>query len=405
MKTRRTYELIYAGTIFYLVAVPGSAFVSIKVLLMVLLSGATLIRLATFSIPRTYWIHAAFWLSYIMIWTVIGLINNDTTDALREAVAYFAFFIFVYCFIVGLRWVNGTFITKTLMVAVITYSILKFGILMGIFLGAFDPESVYWMAKEIAPGVVVSGFSGGAVPRITLANDYVLPMVLLLALVSYMKRMISKKIFGFFFVVVIIMIAGTLSRYLYLLSGIILMGYFSFYINKKRVFSFGVFALLLGLITVTIVFFQLGYNEKLYSRFWGHGAASSDAAKQSQIEPLISMIDSSKLIGSGFGLSMRNTGRGNKSSFQAEVQWLALTAKVGLIGIFTLLGVLVVYSKHLLLSVRTKSKVTVLLSAAWILWLLSGFFNPVMLLTTTSVNYVIFDMLSKLDSPLYADTQ
>lgn len=397
MSHRYTYQLVYGASVLFLVAVPGSALVAAKALLMLLLTAATGIRIISSGPPRVKLLHLLFWICFILMWTIVGIVNNDDVDALREGVAYLSFMLFVYCFVVGLQWISLHFLVRVLIAGVISYSALKFGVLLGVILGFIDPVEFYWWLNDVASGVDMSGFWEGGMPRITMANDYVLPMILLLVLIGYARREISGLLFWISFSAIILLIAVTISRYLYIFSAAVLFMFLLLHILNRRVFKLGMYVLFVGLVTVPMLLVQMGYADRILSRFGGADAASSDATKLSQVMPIINMIDSSKLIGHGFGLSMASAGRGDKSSFQAELQWLALTAKVGLAGLAVVLAALMFYTIHLLFFGKSDKRTKILLAVTWPLWLLAGFFNPVMLLTTTAVNYLIFHAISMND--------
>ena len=397
MNLNRIYQLIYGVSILFLVAIPGSALVEAKIFLMLFFFVATAIRLTLSSASKRKILHLLFWFCFILIWLLIGLLYNDEDAALREAAAYLSFLLFVYCFIVGWQWINQLFLVRVLITAMFCYGAIKFGALLGIVFGFIDPVTFFWWLDEVAPGVVMSGFWDGGVPRITMANDYVLPMILLLVLMGYARKEITGLLFWVSFASIFFLIAITLSRYLYLYSGMILCTFLFLYFLTRRVFRLGVFVLLIALSGAPVLLVQIGYGDRLASRFGGTDAASSNATKVSQANPIIDMIDSSKLIGQGFGLSMSSAGRGSKSTFQAELQWLAITAKIGFAGLAILLSAILFYTAQLMFFGKSDKKTKILLAVTWPFWLMAGFFNPVMLLTTTSVNYLIFYAISKND--------
>lgn len=398
MNYKHLYQSIYGASVFFLVVAPGSALVAIKALLMLLLFSATGVRLVSSGVAKGSLLHLLLWASFILVWLLIGIVNNNEVDALREAAAYFSFLLFVFCFIVGLQWVSRNVLIKVLVAGALCYGALKFGILLAVILGFINPVDLYWWLQDVASGIVMSGFWSGGIPRITMANDYVLPLILLMMLIEYAKQEISGWFFWISLTIIFMLIAITLSRYLYLFSALILCVFLILNFLKHRVFKIGVFVLLAGLIVVPVMLVEMGYAERLSSRFEGEDAASSDITKADQVSPLIDMIDSSKVIGHGFGLSMVKAGRGNKTSFQAELQWFSLTAKVGFVGLGIIFSALALYSANLLFYVLD-FRIKILLATAWLLWLLAGFFNPVMLLATTSVNYLIFYAASLTGKP------
>lgn len=377
-------------------AVPGSALIAVKAILMLLLFAATIQRFISAGILREWLLQLLFWICFILVWLLVGIINNDTADSMREAAAYFSFLLFIFCFIVGLQWMNRHLIVRVLLAGVFFYAALKFIVLLALIVGVLDPIEFYYLLKDIASGVVMSGFGEGDIPRITMSNDYVLPMILLLVLIEYVKKEISNLLFWCSFLTILILIATTLSRYLYLFSLLMLSTFILLNLLNRRMFKMGVFALFSMLVVLPMLLVQMGYAERLVSRFGGTDAASSDATKASQALPLIHLIDTSKAFGHGFGLSMKTAGRGEKTSFQAELQWLALTAKVGLVGLAIMLVALALYTVNLFVLI-SNYKIAIVLAVSWFLWLMAGFFNPVMLLTTTAINYLIFYLIALAD--------
>jgi hypothetical protein len=222
-----------------------------------------------------------------------------------------------------------------------------------------------------------------------MSNDYLLPVFLGWLLLEWRSSRIGRAVFFLSMSVVLFLIAITLSRYLYAFVVGLFFAYLLYF--HARVVSFVKVGVAIGLALIVgyAVMINLGYGDLMERRFVGSGAASSDAAKVGQIAPLIELIDSGGLIGHGYGLSMESTGRGNNQSFQAELQWFGLTAKIGLFGMFSVLLMLSLYFYRVLFAKHNSLATRLFVATIFLFWLMAGFFNPVLLLTTTAVNVLL----------------
>lgn len=400
---RQIYIYLYLATLTFLISVPGSALVLLKAGLLgafALVSGGLMLFRNT---KRIYIAGAMFWLSVVLFWWWLGFINNDPRAAAREGIAYLVFAVTVLFLVAHYRSIPSGKFRVTVIGAFTLYALVKVGFLYMVLSGRISPMDAAEMMEDFAPGAAVTGWRGdGGVPRFVMSNDYLLPVFLGWLLLEWRWAGIGRALFSLLMSVTLFLIAITLSRYLYAFTVGLLCVYLLYF--HARVVSFVKVGVAIGLALAVgyVVMIDLGYGDLMERRFVGSGAASSDAAKVGQIGPLIDLIDSGGLIGHGYGLSMESTGRGNNQSFQAELQWLGLTAKIGILAMFSVLIVLILYFHRVLFAKHNTLATRLFVATIFFFWLLAGFFNPVLLLTTTAVNILLIYAMHvrKLDSGL-----
>jgi hypothetical protein len=384
------YASLYLATLAFLIVVPGSALVLFKAALLgsfALVSGALLLFRGT---KRIYIVGAFFWLAIVLFWWWLGFINNDVRAAAREGVAYLVFAVTALFLVAHYRYIPNKWFRWTVMGAFMLYAVVKIGFLYMVLSGRINPMDAAEMMEDFAPGAAVTGWRGdGGVPRFVMSNDYLLPVFVGWLLLEWRSSRIGRGTFILLLSVALFLIAIALSRYLYAFTAGLLIAYLLYF--HAQAISFARVGAGIGMMMVLgyAVLMNLGYGDLLERRISGGSAASSDAAKLGQIAPLIDLIDSAPVLGHGYGLSMESTGRGNFQSFQAELQWFGLTAKIGLFGMFSVLLVLGLYLHRVLFSWRNSLATRLFVATIFVFWLFAGFFNPVLLLSTTAVNVLI----------------
>lgn len=389
----KMYNFLYLLILVFLIIVPGSALVMVKALLLSIFFVCSTVFLIKRKVSTHLYIGVFYWLSLVLIWGLIGLFNNDVNDAGREFVAYLVFALLVSFLIVHHRYIDPIKFRFTLITSILLYAVVKFGFIFLVLTGRMSPFEAYELMKDFAPGVVVSSFMGDGLPRFVMANDYLLPIFLAWLLFEYSARRIGKFVFGVAMFVSFILIAITLSRYLYAFTLCILLARVFLFL-KRPILSLSVLVgIAVAVVGGGILLENLGYGDILYARFFGQNAASSNSAKSGQIGPLVNLLDSGLLFGHGFGLSLESTGRGNKEVFQSEIQWLSLTTKIGFLGMVFVVVMLLAYLRKILIDERNRLSERVFIFILFAIWLSAGLFNPVLLLTTTAVNYLLIYMM------------
>lgn len=391
------FSYLYIFVILFLVVVPGSSFVFVKATILGMFFVFSSVLIMRNKANITSFIGIFFWLCLIFVWGFIGFIANDYKNAARESVAYLVFALLVFFLIVHYRRIDPGKFRITVISSFFLYAVLKFGFIFLVLVGKISPLETFELLSDYASGVAVSGFRKGDLPRIVLANDYLLPVFTAWLLREYKAKRVGRYVFWSVIIVTFALIAITLSRYLYAYVLAILIAYI-FLFHKNLILSICVAGgIALAIVGGYLFLETLGYGELLHERFFGGSASSSDTAKVSQIDPLVNLLDSGTLLGHGFGLSMKNTGRGNKQAFQAEVQWLAMTTKIGIIGMSIVLLMLLFYIWKVLINNQNNLTEKIFILIVFGLWLMGGFFNPVLLLTTTAINYLLIYAMYKSD--------
>lgn len=309
-------------------------------------------------------------------------------NVLREGASYLLFLYTLSFFIFNYIYIDKSKFITVVLSSVALYAVIKVGFFLIIFLGVISPLDAYELLDSYAPGVVVTSVVEDQLPRITTANDYLLPVFTSWLLYEQKYGNIGKYTFRAAFFLGIFLIILTLSRYLYgffILSTIIFL-----LLNRNiKVILTYIFSFVLLLSIIFMFLYKIGYSEIIIDRFFGKSAQSSDAIKKAQWTPIISLMENAPIIGNGFGVALNLFRKDMEQSYQIELQVPLFFGKIGFLGMGLICIILVYLLLKIALQVQQSINDRLFILSLFVLWLLGGFFNPVLLLTNTTINYLL----------------
>ncbi|WP_105253995.1 hypothetical protein [Pseudoalteromonas sp. T1lg75] len=271
----------------------------------------------------------------LSFWVLIGGGNlGDFKDPIEEY-SFTLSYIIIFLLLIPIseHRASITYFYKALIIISFIYAMMKVCVSLLIFIGYFD-IAVFLGAYEMLFGVPLSTLP---IPpegmwRINNAND-----IFVFTIFAY--SLLYWKSFGFniffkilWFSVLFLSIYISFSRIGFLIVAISLVVFLFRY--KNSMFYGGVFVLLAGVALVS----SEGVINGLKDRFSGDATAESNSIKTNQVSFIVGELESSPIIGKGWGVPMDSYIRSEFSPYSYEAQFPSFAYKLGLIGfsIFTM---------------------------------------------------------------------
>lgn len=371
--------------IFFLTAVPNSSADTVKYALMVCVVAYAIWSAISGKGRLSFDPVFVGSLVILLVFGSVGILkDNDPENVFIEISFLFTFALILKVLIFNHR--NSSNFCNSVCIGFSVYLCLKIAFYIFLSFGLVSSIEIYHLIKDYAPGAVVSSLFG-AIPRIIFTNDFLLPvfMVWLLCMRHFGK--VSRVIFVPLFWLSAVVVALSFSRYLY--ASVFVVFFMAFYLRAgiSTAVKYSCVVILFVASAAGAVMF-LGYEDLISSRMLGTGGRGSTSLKLEQSVVLESFY-SSPLLGGGFGLDLRLSGRNLNYPFQAEVQWIGYLAKFGLLGTISILAIIFYCVRCFLIGNNRNSRVSLIITFMFLFWLLSGFTNPVLFLFTTTVNYLL----------------
>lgn len=222
--------------------------------------------------------------------------------------------------------------------------------------------------------------------RINFSNDIITPFLFFFVLFN--KRFDFKLNSGIkiiFLLFALISIFITFSRFMFFITLLSLLLYFFYYRNFK-IITFTV------ILSISIVFFNYDFFENLFIlRFYSTATEYSDSIRDNQKIALKRDIEDYLYFGKGIGsytripVPLKNLEKDIPIDY--EVRWYSTLMQYGLFGItFFIFHLSILF--FILISNLNLFRFFIL--TMYIIFILSGFFNPYITATSSTIIYIIF---------------
>jgi hypothetical protein len=337
----------------------------------------------------------------VIVWSGLGFHHHyPLVDVYGEGRLFLSFGAVIY--LVTLMVEDGVFKPETILRMIcwfyFVYAVLKIAIVvMDHYISVGSAELVLAEEQYFHIGSLIGG-ANYLSDRFFTISDIGLPIVLLIILFDYV--MFTRKLNLLFFIALTGAIYVGFSRYVWGCYGVVLLLFLlrpaSYRLKPELVFLVGSVLAVVGW-----SFFANRLNELLWLRFqtalsW----QDTEMVRYQQTHALFRLAAQSPLWGQGIGSFVPGMLRNVVLPYSYEVQWVALLAKLGIIG-FSLLVLFFLIPLFYIFQVEKIDDLWTLkiggfqliLMIGYILWLASSFTNPYLLTSTSSVIYLVFLML------------
>lgn len=325
-------------------------------------------------------------LSGLSFWVVVALLYHfDTPSIVRQFTD--VLLTIMVCWFVRLAWLEDAasclrflrlVVNASLATALAKLGLIAFALLRGI------PIMEMVMRVNAIFGVDLMTMNlGDLLGRFQLVADELIPLCIFIVL-RYRDRLnFSNLRASLTILILVISVLFSFSRYFWVFA--LCTFILGLMMGKKDRFQAGLIALLGVTLVISLPIVAAVYQ----SRFSAAVTGDSDLQRTEQIIPLQHFFFEAPLFGHGFGsytpVLLRDYSVAGRYSY--EVQLLALSGQIGIVGMLFLAGLMTVYYKRLwtrdTMPLRERISIMILL----LLWLSAGFGNPLLFQPVAGVNY------------------
>lgn len=380
--------------LFFLMLLPASGFIEIKILLTFLSIAAIPVAVTRSNakvVGLVFSIAGAFFVLTLAL--VNGFILSGNYDLnLRAYTSYIGFFLSL--FLMQIYFLSGSismsqFIRPVLAGALI-FCAEKIFLLSLVASGFLSAGELRDLVAQYVGSVTFEFWSEDSrFPRIAVGNDIVLPFIFAFLLNGDDKVLgISGRLKSISLFVIFVCSLLSFSRIVWVID--LFVTAFYFLGSRKKIFLGVAF----GAVIISLSLFL--YMNRLTSET--AVARSTDIesirVKNSQIGPLFRKFSENPVLGNGLGAYAPEIIRSPYQPYIYETQWVALLMQVGIFGVA---AILVFYAWNIgneLVVVRKVGKIrdVIYLICLSLLWLMTGFTNPYLFVMCSSiVVFLIFN--------------
>ena len=325
-------------------------------------------------------------LTGLSFWIVVALLYQfDTPSIVRQFTDILL--TLMVCWFVRLAWLDNAasclrFLRLVVNASVITASAKLGLILYALLRGIPIVEMVIWVSSVFGVELMTMSL-GDLLGRFQLIADELIPVCIFIVL-RYRDRInFSSLRASLTILILIISVLFSFSRYFWVFTLVAFI--LGLLMGKKDRFQAG----LISLLGVTLLL-SLPIVAAVYqSRFSAAVAGDSDAQRTEQIIPLQHFFFQAPLFGHGLGsytpVLLRDYSLAGRYAY--EVQLLALSGQIGIVGMLSLAGLMMYYYKRLWTPGTMPLRDRVAIMALLLLWLAAGVGNPLLFQPVAGVNY------------------
>lgn len=214
------------------------------------------------------------------------------------------------------------------------FAIWKVAVVLLLVSGAVSYPDVYlFFIQYVGYRPVTSGIYGGLVRFNLIIYDFVVAFFLFL--VPAFPRIFKRVPLYFRVAFVFVGLACLVFAFSRLLFGIVALLWCYVFVFKAATIR----KIVIGLIVAaTVVVASPWLSGVLEQRYQAAGSSRSDEIRVNQISALLDTWSHAPLIGGGFGYYSKSLIRDPSVPFSYEVQWVGFLAKLGILGVTFLLG-------------------------------------------------------------------
>ncbi len=329
-----------------------------------------------------------FLVLFLLISEISSTKNNEALLQTKDILTFFFMTTIAYSFI-RKNDNSEEFISKVIINNLVFLSALKILIFMYAQVTGISVTQIMSIISDIFNTKLMTLDSDDiAISRISFMSDYVLPI----AIYILTKEIVNSRITLFKTITLILLVLSiilSLSRFLWVIGATSIALALMHEIKKSKSIFIVAIAVMLMLYALTLPSVQ----EAINFRFNSNDSDLSDLARQLQYNAIINSIGKYPLLGQGLGYYLPTLIRSSAAKYSYELQIPALAMQVGLIG--TLLFFSIIFSKlyksALNLNLYDKCIYLILI----ILWLIGGFFNPVIISSSGGIAFLLLYVLPK----------
>lgn len=325
-------------------------------------------------------------ISFLIIWFFISTNYHHNFESQYDQFKIFiitiSFVIFTF-YIVDEKIHSSEKIFKTIIYANFFYSVCK---IFFVALHLLNIANIYKLLEGIGIRFMSTEIYGG-LERLQTSSDIITPFLFFFVLQSNrLKISLTKSFKNTYFIISILAIFLSFSRFLILIGFVSLFLYW-ITLNRSRIIKIFIIFLLIVSVSVFFIGFDV-VGTIIERRFFSEEVHLSDQIRSDQIAALLEGYYYSPILGHGLGAYVEGYVRDGKLLHAYEVQWVAFLYQFGLIGIFFLMLPIAIISWQIIRPPINKVKTAFLI--LFFLWILSGFTNPFLISLTSGIVYSLF---------------
>ena len=329
-----------------------------------------------------------FLVLFLFISEINSTKNNEALLQTKDILTFFFMTTVAYSFI-RKNDNSEEFISKVIINNLVFLSALKILIFMYAQVTGISVTQIMSIISDIFNTKLMTLDSDDiAISRISFMSDYVLPI----AIYILTKEIVNNRITLFKTITLIFLVLSvilSLSRFLWVIGAASIALALMHEIKKSKSIFIVAIAIMLMLYALTLPSVQ----EAINFRFNSNDSDLSDLARQLQYNAIIDSIGKYPLLGQGLGYYLPTLIRSSAAKYSYELQIPALAMQVGLIGTILFLSIIFskLYKSALNLNLYDKCIYLILI----ILWLIGGFFNPVIISSSGGIAVLLLYVLPK----------
>ncbi|HBZ7859089.1 TPA: hypothetical protein MM131_001270 [Klebsiella variicola subsp. variicola] len=329
-----------------------------------------------------------FLVLFLLISEISSTKNNEALLQTKDILTFFFMTTIAYSFI-RKNDNSEEFISKVIINNLVFLSALKILIFMYAQVTGISVTQIMSIISDIFNTKLMTLDSDDiAISRISFMSDYVLPI----AIYILTKEIVNSRITLFKTITLILLVLSiilSLSRFLWVIGATSIALALMHEIKKSKSIFIVAIAVVLMLYALTLPSVQ----EAINFRFNSNDSDLSDLARQLQYNAIIDSIGKYPLLGQGLGYYLPTLIRSSAAKYSYELQIPALAMQVGLIGTLLFFSIIFakLYKSALNLNLYDKCIYLILI----ILWLIGGFFNPVIISSSGGIAFLLLYALPK----------
>ena len=402
----QAFEPLFNFFVYLIVLLPSGTVlhINVKILLFVALTPAALHRMLRGA--RFTWLHLSLLLlapTALTLWLILGQVYQipwtDSLSEYKDLLIVLASTWLIGVAIGGDQQARERFLRVVLkaelLACVLKLALVAFAALRGI------PVSALVNSINLLTGANLMGADFGeasALGRIQFIADGLIPLCLYL-LMRYRQRLSIGTVSAFIsFILLSVSLVLTFSRYFWAFSAVaVLLGLL--FSKRDRYYA----TLLTGFTLLVIVSLPVLIPIAVF-RFSADVAGGSDDVRTLQIRAMNRFFWAAPMLGHGLGSHTNEIIRSDELPYVYEVQLLALTNQIGIVGML-LLAAMLSYFFYALFPWNRPWRgplLTAQLSTSILLfcWLAAGLFNPILLASSAAVSYGLLKALGEFEEPI-----
>lgn len=329
-----------------------------------------------------------FLVVFLLISEISSTKNNEALLQTKDILTFFFMTTIAYSFI---RKNDNPeeFISKVIINNLVFLSVLKILIFMYVQITGISVTQIMSIISDIFNTKLMTLDSDDiAISRISFMSDYILPIAIYILTKEIVNnRMTLFKTITLVFLVLSVILS--LSRFLWVIGAASIALALMHEIKKSK----SVFILAIAVMLILYALTLPSVQEAINFRFNSNDADLSDLARQLQYNAIIDSIAKYPLLGQGLGYYLPTLIRSSAAKYSYELQIPALAMQVGLIGTLLFFSIILskLYKSALNLNLYDKCIYIILI----ILWLIGGFFNPVIISSSGGIAFLLLYVLPK----------